>query len=165
MSVITRFEALAEKLEQSRGPFNLFALILTRGMEGGISTSGNTVPVQNRWAVLAAAPWLGSGRLADVKALTDAIREVGEGRLLESHISRVVVIPPSSKSIRLLAELQWGSPEIVLTRSVLLDDDVLRQDERLSQLFSDVLRARVLRANPLDGDGTSDNPLEEKGGA
>jgi hypothetical protein len=152
MSVISQFESLVEKLEKLRGPFNLFALVLTRKMEGVISTSGDVVPVShNRWAVVAAAPWLGAGRLTDVRKLTDAIRHIDEGPLLlQNYISRIVVIPPHSESIRFLAERSGGSPETVLTRSVLFGEEILQQDDRLATLFSDVLRARVLRANPVD---------------
>ena len=156
MSAITRFEAVVDKLEAAHGPFNLFALILTKRMEEILPTSGDPLPyARKRWTIMAAAPWLGSGRLSDVRGLTEAIRAADGGKLLENDVSGVVVVPTKSEVIKLLAEVRGKSPEVVLTRGVLLDCNVLPLIEQVAPALSDVLRVRVLRANPTPAESLS----------
>ena len=151
-----RFEGLVDKLEAARGLFNLFALILTRRMETVLSTSGDSLEyAQNRWTVMAAAPWLGSGRLSDVRKLTEAIVDAGGEQLLENSISGVVVVPTTSELVKLLADVRGTTPEVVLTRGILLDCNVLPLIEQVAPALSDVLRVRVLRANPQSAETLS----------
>ena len=156
MSALTRFEGLVDKLEAAHGPFNLFALILTRRMEEVLPTSGDPLEYpRNRWTIMAAAPWLGSGRLSDVRKLTDAIRAADGGKLLENDVSGVVVVPTTNDVIKLLAAVRGTSPEVVLTRGVLLDCNVLPLIEQAAPALSDVLRVRLLRVNPAPAESLS----------
>lgn len=105
MNLIERFQRLAERIEDRRQErFYVFALMLTRKMPGVISTSSTAAPQHDRWAVIAAAPWLRYGRLKDVESFTGAIVEAGDRDLLQL-ISRVIVLPSDSNDVRTLAEL------------------------------------------------------------
>jgi hypothetical protein len=62
-------------------------------------------------------------------------------QLAHRHRVGVVVV------IKLLAEVKGTSPEVVLTRGVLLDCNVLPLIEEVAPALSDVLRVRVVRVN------------------
>jgi len=76
-------------------------------------------------------------------------------RYLLQTISRIVVLPPDSPSIGVLAQVAaQASGDAVMTF-----DSLFRSDPYLSTLFDDVLRVRILRANPT---ATTDQRVPSK---
>jgi len=144
MNLIERFERLAERIEnRQQTRFYVFAMILTRKMHGVISTSSTAAPhSHDRWAVIAAAPWLRDGRLNDVERLTAAIVEAGDRDLLQL-ISRVIVLPSDSRDVRILAELG----RLALPRKEIVTPTAKFDDPHLNSLFGDAIRVRVLKSN------------------